>query len=89
MPRLTLTKTLAHASGTPATIDVRGGTVAEAVTDALSTAPALKPHLFHENGSLKGHILVAVDGCQASLETTVHPRSDIRILLSTAGGSKE
>lgn len=81
LPRL-LTKTvksgLVHHVG--------GSTLQEALDELFRVEPGVKPHLMDEQGHIRPHVSVFVDGQRASLETPVMPASEIRVLQAVSGG---
>jgi len=69
---------------------VRGGTVLEALNDAVEQYPALKTHVFGSNGKLRRHIHVFVNAENIrelrGLRTKLKEADRITLLASISGG---
>lgn len=73
-----------------ANIDVRqsvgGDTVAEALQALFEKSPGLRHHILEEDGAIRPHVSVFVDGSQADLDTSLEGMSELRILHAVSGG---
>jgi adenylyltransferase/sulfurtransferase len=71
-------------------IEIKGNTVAEALTALGEQYPAVKPHLFDEAGELRSYVnLYLNDEDIRSLEggdTPLDPEDQLMIIPSIAGG---
>jgi molybdopterin converting factor small subunit len=71
-------------------IDVRGGTIREALDDLVSRQPSLSFHLFDESGALRGNVLChcreLCSRTRGGLDRPTEPGDTITILNSVAGG---
>lgn len=65
---------------------VEGTTLQEALDDLFRVEPGVRSHLLDEQGRIRPHVSVFVDGQQASLETPVHASSEVRVLQAVSGG---
>lgn len=65
---------------------VDGSTLREALEELFRVEPGVKSHLLDEQGLIRPHVSVFVDGMQASLETPVSSTSEIRVLQAVSGG---
>jgi molybdopterin converting factor small subunit len=91
MPSIRIPTPLRTYTGGQNEVNVGGGTVAEALTDLVRQYPALQPHLFNTEGTLRPFVnlflgednVKDIEGQETSL------RADDRLLLipSIAGGS--
>lgn len=78
---------LGHAIKAELDVEVEGSTVRDALADLFEKEPGLRSHLVDEQGEIRPHVSVFVDGVQGSLGTTVGHRASIRILHAVSGGS--
>lgn len=65
---------------------VEGSTLREALDELFRVEPGVKSHLLDEQGDIRPHVSVFVDGSQASLDTPVSASSEIRVLQAVSGG---
>jgi molybdopterin synthase sulfur carrier subunit len=65
---------------------VGGSTLHEALEELFRVEPGVKSHLLDEQGNIRPHVSVFVDGQQATLRTPVRPSSEIRVLQAVSGG---
>jgi len=76
-----------------AEVEVNGGTASEAVNALANAYPALKTHLFTEDGQLRDFINLFVGGVNINslqgLNTPVTDNSEVMIVPAIAGGSDE
>ncbi len=87
MTELRLPRMLSDSAGVQRIHQVEGTTVQEAIAELFRAAPALRNHIVDEQGRIRPHVLVFVDGKQASLGTAVPTESTIRVLHAVSGGS--
>lgn len=68
----------------------RGSTVAELLEDILTRYPGLKTHLFDENGELRRHFNIFVNGVHIrdleGLNTSLREDDQVILMASAAGG---
>jgi len=89
MPLVRFTPTLQrHVACTDARVDAT--TVREALAEVFSMTPALRSYLVDEQGALRKHVTVFVDGTpirdRAQLSDTLRPDSDVDVLQALSGG---
>jgi adenylyltransferase/sulfurtransferase len=74
-----------------AEVEVEGGTAGEAINALANAYPALKTHLFAEDGQLRNFINLFVDGTNISnlqgLNTPVKEGGEMMLVPAIAGGS--
>ena len=66
--------------------EVDGETVADALDSLFRGSPGLRGHVVAEDGRIRTHVSVFVDGVQADLDTELGDGSEIRILQAVSGG---
>lgn len=86
MTSLRLPRMLASAANTELRHTVGGTDLIGALDDLFATEPGLRNHILDENGVIRPHVSVFVDGMQADLGTAVADTSEIRILHAVSGG---
>lgn len=84
--RLRLPRMLSHSVRGGLDHDVAGETVREAISALFANEPGLRAHLVDEQGEIRPHVSVFVDGIQANLDTPVRQGADIRVLHAVSGG---
>ena len=89
MPRVTFPAVLQRHVACPP-VDVQGATVAEALDAAFATYPRVRGYLLDEQGALRPHVAVFVDGAvlrdRERLRDRVGPRGRIDVLQALSGG---
>ena len=70
----------------PRQIDVAADTVWETIDRLNDRWPGLRGRIVEAGPSLRQHILIFVDGEQATLISSVRPNSIVRIIPSITGG---
>jgi len=74
-----------------AEIEVKGGTAGEAISALAEAYPAIKTHLFTDEGQLRGFINVFVGGVNVGklqgLDTPIAEGGELMIIPAIAGGS--
>jgi molybdopterin converting factor small subunit len=78
---------LASAANTELRHQVAGSEVSDVFSDLFKAKPGLRNHILDENGEIRPHVSVFVDGVQADLASPVEENSEIRILHAVSGGS--
>ena len=66
--------------------EVRGATVAAALEAVFSAQPQVRGYVLDEQGELRKHVFVFVDGRRARLEDAVGAASAIHVLQALTGG---
>lgn len=89
MPRLTFTQHLDRfVAWTPR--DVSGNTVGTVLEAAFSDCPALRGYVFDEQGRVRQHVLLFVDGelilDRAGLSDRVEPNQEVFVMQALSGG---
>jgi sulfur-carrier protein len=89
MPTLRFTATLARHRDTPV-IGAEGATVADVIAAGLADDPFLKAYVLDEQGRLRKHVNIFVDGRKVAdrlrLTDPVGPDSEIYVLQALSGG---
>jgi molybdopterin converting factor small subunit len=90
MSKVHIPTPLRQYSGKQAAVDVKGGTVAEALSSLVAQHPELKRHLYTDDGKLRSFVNVYVndeDVRYMQKEATAIKETDIiSIVPSIAGG---
>ena len=90
MPRITFTSHLERHVACPSDI-VTGDTARASLDTYLSRHPQVRPYLFDEQGTLRQHVVIFIDGEQArdrhALADPVSPDSEIYVMQALSGGS--
>ena len=85
MPRVVFTSHLQrHVAA--ADCEVSGATVAAALDAVFSVQPQARGYVLDEQGELRKHVFVFVDGRRARLEDAVAAGSAIHVLQALTGG---
>lgn len=71
-------------------VQATGATLAAALDDLLARYPLLRVHLFEENGRLRPHVLIFLNGDNIawldSSATPLKPGDELHILQAVSGG---
>ena len=90
MPHLEFTSQLAQHVECPATQRVTATSLHEALETMFTQFPGLRTYLTKEDGSLKQHIAIFIDGEMLphgdSLDVRVSDNSEIFVMQALAGG---
>lgn len=78
---------LSEAANTDLRHEVAGGTVADALGDLFDKKPGLRNHILDEEGRIRPHVSIFVDGMQSGLDSEVGAFSEIRVLHAVSGGA--
>jgi len=68
------------------TIERTGLSINKVIDNLCKSYENLKAHIYYPNGIVKSHILIAVNGEQANLETVLNEADSIKIIIVLAGG---
>jgi molybdopterin synthase sulfur carrier subunit len=89
MPLVEFTPNLASQTEAPA-CQVGGGTVAEALGEVFARLPALRGYVLDDQGALRSHVVVFVDGValrdRRTLTDSVRPDSELFVMQALSGG---
>jgi molybdopterin synthase sulfur carrier subunit len=89
MPRLALTKHLSRFV-TDVPQEVEGATVAEALESAFAVCPALRGYIVDEQGRVRKHVTIFVDGQpiddRERMTDVVGPRQEVFVMQALSGG---
>ena len=89
MPRICFTSHLERHVTCPAE-SVPGATVRQALDAYFTGHPLVRPYLFDEQGSLRRHVVIFVDGEQArdrqALSDAVGDNTEIYVMQALSGG---
>jgi sulfur-carrier protein len=66
--------------------DVEGDTLAQALESLFLAEPGVRNHILDEEGEIRPHILVFVNGTRAHLDTDVTAEAEIQVLQAVSGG---
>ncbi|MEX1124029.1 MAG: MoaD/ThiS family protein [Acidimicrobiia bacterium] len=66
--------------------EVTGGDVGQVLNRLFETEPGLRNHLIDEDGQIRTHVLVFVDGERADLTTPVPDGGEVQVLQAVSGG---
>jgi molybdopterin converting factor small subunit len=90
MPKITIPTPLRQYSAKQPTVEVKAGTVGEALSGLVSTHPSLRRHLFLDDGKLRSFVNVYLNDEDIRYlqkeATAVHESDTISIVPSIAGG---
>jgi sulfur-carrier protein len=89
MPRVVFTQNLARHVACPPQ-DVQAGTVRDALLAVFAQNPQLGGYVLDEQGELRPHMAVFVDGAQVrdrlALTDAVAPDAEIHVMQALSGG---
>ena len=89
MPHVHFTRNLASQTEAPS-CEVPGNTVSEALHEVFSRHPKLRGYIVDDQGSLRTHVVVFVDGNamtdRTRLTDAVRPESEIFVMQALSGG---
>lgn len=89
MPLVRFTPSLQRHVSAP-DVRVDGSTVREALAHVFLTTPTLKSYLVDEQGALRKHVTVFVDGApmhdRTTLSDALRPDSDVDVMQALSGG---
>jgi molybdopterin converting factor small subunit len=85
MPRVLFTSNLQRYVAVPES-EVAGSTVAQALAAVFRAQPQVRDYVLDEQGELRKHVFVFVDGRRARLEDAVSSGAAIHVLQALTGG---
>jgi sulfur-carrier protein len=85
MPTVTFTRALERFLKAPS-LAVEGATVGEALGAVFAAQPALRPYVLDDQGALRRHVAVYVNGNRARLTDAVGPRDTVYVFQALTGG---
>lgn len=85
MPRVVFTSHLQRHVACPE-VEVEATTLQAALDAAFRAQPQVRDYVLDEQGELRKHVFVFVDGRRAGLEHPVHASSSIHVLQALTGG---
>jgi len=66
--------------------EVKGDDVGEVLQGLFAKEPGVRNHLIDEDGRIRTHVLVFVDGERAELSTRVSDGAEVQVLQAVSGG---
>jgi sulfur-carrier protein len=66
--------------------EVSGSTLSQALESLFTLEPGLRVHILDEDGAIRPHVLIFVDGVRGSLQDGVGDESKIQVLQAVSGG---
>jgi len=66
--------------------EVTGDDVRAVLQGLFAKEPGVRNHLIDEDGEIRTHVLVFVDGERAELSTTVSDGAEVQVLQAVSGG---
>jgi len=66
--------------------ELTGGDVGQVLDRLFEAEPGLRNHLIDEDGQIRTHVLVFVDGERADLQTPVPEGGEVQVLQAVSGG---
>ena len=89
MPTIAFTPALERFLAVPS-VDVEGRTLGESLEPVFESRPALRGYVLDDQGALRQHVAVYINGRSASdrvrLTDPVGPRDEIYVLQALSGG---
>ena len=89
MPRISFTRAFERFLPAPAA-SVEGATLGEALAAVFTSRPALRGYVLDDQGALRQHVIVYVNGRPASdrvrLSDRVGPGDEIQVFQALSGG---
>jgi molybdopterin converting factor small subunit len=85
MPRVVFTSNLQRHVSCPAR-DAAGETVSAVLQEVFDQEPQIRGYVLDEQGELRKHVFVFVDGQRARLNNPVGEKSEIYVLQALTGG---
>jgi molybdopterin converting factor small subunit len=72
--------------GAPPRVELRAGTVAEAIDGLNERWPGMGDRIRDSSPAIRRHINIFVDGKRARLETPLEPGAEVFVLTAISGG---
>jgi molybdopterin converting factor small subunit len=85
MPRVVFTSNLQRHVNCPAR-DAAGETVSAVLQEVFDQEPQIRGYVLDEQGELRKHVFIFVDGQRARLNNPVGEKSEIYVLQALTGG---
>ena len=85
MPRVVFTSNLQRHVSCPAR-DAAGETVSAVLQEVFDQEPQIRGYVLDEQGELRRHVFIFVDGQRARLNHPVGEKSEIYVLQALTGG---
>ena len=85
MPRVVFTSNLQRHVSCPAR-DAAGETVSAVLQKVFDQEPKIRGYVLDEQGELRKHVFIFVDGQRARLNNPVGEKSEIYVLQALTGG---
>ena len=89
MPRIVFTSQLRRHTATPE-VHTAAGTLRAALDDAFASSPALRGYVLDDQGHLRPHVAVFIDGRRSTdridLLDRLEPGSTVHVLQALSGG---
>ncbi len=85
MPRVVFTSNLQRHVSCPAR-DAAGETVSAVLQEVFDQEPQIRGYVLDEQGELRKHVFIFVDGQRARLSNPVGENSEIYVLQALTGG---
>ena len=85
MPRIVFTSNLQRHVSCPAR-DAAGETVSAVLQEVFDQEPQIRGYVLDEQGELRKHVFIFVDGQRARLNNPVGEKSEIYVLQALTGG---
>jgi len=89
MPQVMLRPPLRELAGGQGTLDVEGATLREIISRLEASYPKLTGWVVDEQGCVRPHVTLFLNGERAGLETRVSPGDRIHVLPAISGGAVE
>ena len=86
MARVYIPQTLREFVNNDQVIEVPANSVTEALSNLCDLHENLKPHIYYQNGMLKPHLMVAVNGEQSTLKGSLNEDDIVELIFAAAGG---
>jgi molybdopterin converting factor small subunit len=85
MARVVFTSNLQRHVSCPESV-VEGGSVSEALRCVFAAQPQIRGYVLDEQGELRKHVFIFVDGRRARLADSISNSSEIFVLQALTGG---
>ena len=90
MARVVFTRNLERHVSCPPQDDLRGGSVREVLDEVFARNPSVRSYVLDDQGRLRRHVVVFVDGKQvddrAGLSDRVEERTEVFVMQALSGG---
>jgi molybdopterin converting factor small subunit len=89
MPQVLLRPPLRELAGGEGTLEIEGATIGEVIATLEASYPKLTGWVTDEQGSVRPHVTLFLNGERAGLEAAVSPEDKIHVLPAISGGAVE